>query len=177
MDVNTSMLYTIGGYAALIGLGLAVYNVSVQKSQKRGSVTQTKAQRPSQPEPRKEEKKKKQQRMESFATESQEAKQAAAKVVDQVKSIVDPTPRAQGKDLPSSSRVRFTTAFRIPTFITSHLLSPSHCLFPSLFYHFIPSTSPHPIVPGPSSFIARLQLKPAFSIRLARQLTSCIIIP
>jgi hypothetical protein len=98
MDVNTSMLYTIGGYAALIGLGFAVYNVSLQKSQKRGSVTQTKAQRPSQPEPRKEEKKKKQQRMESFATESQEAKQAAAKVVDQVKSIVDPTPRAQGKE-------------------------------------------------------------------------------
>jgi hypothetical protein len=75
-DSGMSYLYTIGGYATLFGVGYAIYHVSTQKTKKRVSTTQTKVVKTAQAEPRKEDKKKK-QRMESFASEIQEAKQAA----------------------------------------------------------------------------------------------------
>ena len=67
---NLNYLYTIGGYATLIGVGYVVYHVSTQKGRKR--VNPTKSTKPSQSEPRKEDRKKK-QRMESFASDSQES--------------------------------------------------------------------------------------------------------
>ncbi|KAI9171371.1 hypothetical protein HJFPF1_00853 [Paramyrothecium foliicola] len=75
-DSSMSYLYTIGGYATLFGVGYAIYHVSTQKNKKRLGAVQTKPLRTTQPEPRKEDKKKK-QRMESFASELQDAKQAA----------------------------------------------------------------------------------------------------
>jgi hypothetical protein len=73
---DSNYIYTVGGYAAIIGIGLAVYHVSQTKN-KRAAPAQTRVTRAVQQETRKEDKKKK-QRMESFASEIQEAKQAAA---------------------------------------------------------------------------------------------------
>lgn len=74
MADNLTYLYTIGGYAALFGIGYVVY-LSTQKN-KKPAVKITK----SSPvvEPRKEDKKKK-QRMDNFASEAQANKAAKAK--------------------------------------------------------------------------------------------------
>ncbi|KAL7913049.1 hypothetical protein GGI35DRAFT_441886 [Trichoderma velutinum] len=74
---DTNMLYTVGAYAALIGVGYAFYYVSTQKDKKKGSVTITKPAKVSQPETRKEDRKKK-QRMESFVTEQDTNKASKA---------------------------------------------------------------------------------------------------
>lgn len=77
-DTNMNYLYTIGGYATLVGVGYALYQISTQKSRKRIAAAQSKSARGSQPESKKEDKKKK-QRMESFTAESQESTAKAAK--------------------------------------------------------------------------------------------------
>lgn len=74
---DASILYTIGAYATLIGLGYAVYHISTQKDKQKGGVTITKpAKVTQQPAARKEDRKKK-QRMESYATESKSTKSDA----------------------------------------------------------------------------------------------------
>ncbi|KJZ76676.1 hypothetical protein HIM_04012 [Hirsutella minnesotensis 3608] len=77
-DANMSYLYTVGGYATLIGVGYALYHVSTQKSNKRAPTSSSKGAKPVQQEPRKEEKKKK-QRMETFASDTQAAPKAKAR--------------------------------------------------------------------------------------------------
>ncbi|KAL7946328.1 hypothetical protein V8C42DRAFT_344181 [Trichoderma barbatum] len=72
---DTNMLYTVGAYAALIGVGYAFYYVSTQKDKKKGGVTITKPAKVTQPEIRKEDRKKK-QRMESYVTD-QDANKAS----------------------------------------------------------------------------------------------------
>ena len=78
-DSSMSYVYTIGGYAALIGVGYALYHVSTQKASRRGIAAVPKAAKTNHQEPRKEDKKKK-QRMASFASEAQEASKARAHV-------------------------------------------------------------------------------------------------
>ncbi|KAF7545861.1 hypothetical protein G7Z17_g8848 [Cylindrodendrum hubeiense] len=78
MADSMNYLYTIGGYAALFGVGYVVYHVSTQKNQKRAGVPLTKAPKVVPAEPRKEEKKKKKQRMESFTSEAQGSSKKAA---------------------------------------------------------------------------------------------------
>ncbi|UKZ80783.1 hypothetical protein TrVFT333_008548 [Trichoderma virens FT-333] len=65
---DTNMIYTVGAYAALIGVGYAFYYVSTQKDKKKSTVAITKPAKVSQPETRKEDRKKK-QRMESYVTD------------------------------------------------------------------------------------------------------------
>lgn len=77
-DTNMNYLYTIGGYATLIGVGYILYQVSTQKSRRRVAAAQAKSARSGQAESKKDDKKKK-QRLESFATESQESTAKAAK--------------------------------------------------------------------------------------------------
>ncbi|KAM4055109.1 hypothetical protein HRG_005917 [Hirsutella rhossiliensis] len=67
-----SYLYTVGGYATLIGVGYALYHVSTHKANRRTAPAAPRGAKPSHQEPRKEDRKKK-QRMESFASEVQEA--------------------------------------------------------------------------------------------------------
>ncbi|KAH7328971.1 hypothetical protein B0I35DRAFT_345967 [Stachybotrys elegans] len=67
-----NLLYTIGGYATLFGVGYALYLVSTQKAKKRSATIQPKVARSSFSEPRKDDRKKK-QRMEKFASEAQES--------------------------------------------------------------------------------------------------------
>lgn len=57
---SLSYVYTVGGYAALIGIGYTLYAYSAQNARRRAGATQPRPARSSQPEPRKEEKKKKQ---------------------------------------------------------------------------------------------------------------------
>ncbi|KAI5466150.1 hypothetical protein BGZ63DRAFT_348577 [Mariannaea sp. PMI_226] len=71
-------LYTVGGYATIIGLGYVVYKVSTQKNRKRPGAAPAKSVKSAQPEPRKEDRKKK-QRLESFTSEAQESSKKAAK--------------------------------------------------------------------------------------------------
>ena len=78
VDINMGYLYTVGGYATLLGLGLIVYHVSTQKSNRRGATSANRSAKAVQPEPRKEDKKKK-QRLENFASEAQEAARAKAR--------------------------------------------------------------------------------------------------
>lgn len=78
-DANMSYVYTATAYAALFGLGYAVYHVSTQKVNRRGTVNPPRNARTPQSEPRKEDKKKK-QRLESFTSEAQEAAKAKAGV-------------------------------------------------------------------------------------------------
>ncbi|KAH7170885.1 hypothetical protein EDB81DRAFT_876899 [Dactylonectria macrodidyma] len=78
MADSMSYLYTIGGYAALLGLGYVVY-VSTQKNKKRAGAPLAKAAKALPTEPRKEEKKKKKQRMDTFASEAQESSKKAPK--------------------------------------------------------------------------------------------------
>lgn len=76
---DANMLYTIGAYATLIGLGYAVYHISTQKDKQKAIVTITKPAKVSQqPAARKEDRKKK-QRMESYVTESKSSKPEAQK--------------------------------------------------------------------------------------------------
>lgn len=78
-DTNMSYVYTATAYAALFGLGYAVYHVSTQKANRRGAVNPPRNARTVQSEPRKEDKKKK-QRLESFTSEAQEAAKTKAGV-------------------------------------------------------------------------------------------------
>ncbi|PNY26050.1 Uncharacterized protein TCAP_04020 [Tolypocladium capitatum] len=78
-DSSMSYVYTIGGYATLIGVGYALYHVSTQKGNRRGAAPVSRSAKTAHQEPRKEDKKKK-QRMESFASEAQEASKAGARV-------------------------------------------------------------------------------------------------
>lgn len=78
MADNMSYLYTVGGYATLIGVGYVLYQVSTQKSRKRAAAAQAKSARTAHPEAKKDDKKKK-QRLESFAADTQESTAKAAK--------------------------------------------------------------------------------------------------
>lgn len=73
---NTNYMYTVGGYATLIGVGYAIYQVSTRKGRRRAQAQQAKLS-VVQPEPRKEDRKKK-QRMQSFTSESQNVSTAKA---------------------------------------------------------------------------------------------------
>ena len=77
MSDNMNYLYTAGAYAALIGAGYAVYQMSTSKTRRR-IATQTKPSKTTDAEPRKEDRKKK-QRMETFSSDAQEASKKAAK--------------------------------------------------------------------------------------------------
>ncbi|KAL7937753.1 hypothetical protein V8C35DRAFT_293474 [Trichoderma chlorosporum] len=85
---DTNMLYTVGAYAALIGVGYAFYYVSTQKDKKKGAVVITKPVKVSQPETRKEDRKKK-QRMESFVTD-QDSNKASKADSQKAKAIETP---------------------------------------------------------------------------------------
>lgn len=74
-DANMSYLYTVGGYATLIGVGYALYRVSTHKVNRRGAPSASRPTKPSLQEPRKEDRKKK-QCMESFASEAHETAKA-----------------------------------------------------------------------------------------------------
>ncbi|KAK7417931.1 hypothetical protein QQX98_004233 [Neonectria punicea] len=79
MADNMSLLYTIGGYATLFGVGYIIYQVSTSKNKKRVGTTPAKVTKISPSEqPRKEDRKKK-QRMASFTSEAQESSKKAAK--------------------------------------------------------------------------------------------------
>ncbi|TWU74434.1 hypothetical protein ED733_004226 [Metarhizium rileyi] len=78
-DSNMSYMYTATAYAALLGLGFAVYHVSTQKANRRAVNNPPRSARAQQSEPRKEDRKKK-QRLESFASEAQEASKSKARV-------------------------------------------------------------------------------------------------
>ncbi|KYK57742.1 hypothetical protein DCS_04755 [Drechmeria coniospora] len=71
MADNMSYIYTIGGYATLIGLGYALYHVSTQKASKRGSTPASRTVKAPLQEVRKEGRKKK-QRLETFASDAAE---------------------------------------------------------------------------------------------------------
>jgi hypothetical protein len=77
---DASMLYTVGAYATLIGIGYAIYHISTQKDKQKGSVVITKPAKTvsQQPAVRKEDRKKK-QRMESYVTDSKSSKADAQK--------------------------------------------------------------------------------------------------
>ncbi|PHH73708.1 hypothetical protein CDD82_5309 [Ophiocordyceps australis] len=68
-DGNMNYLYTIGGYAALLGIGFTIYHLSVQKANSRRAMAINKASKNAGPEPRKEDRKKK-QRLTSFTSEA-----------------------------------------------------------------------------------------------------------
>ncbi|TFB04779.1 hypothetical protein CCMA1212_002730 [Trichoderma ghanense] len=74
---DANILYTIGAYATLIGIGYALYHVSTQKDKKKGGVAVTKTAKASQSEVRKEDRKKK-QRLESFVTDQDSSKVSKA---------------------------------------------------------------------------------------------------
>ncbi|KAI8684366.1 hypothetical protein NCS57_00102600 [Fusarium keratoplasticum] len=83
MSDDMSMLYTIAGYIAIFGVGYVAYHYSSQKHQaKAAPVRPAKTQ---QAEPRKEDRKKK-QRMETFASEAQEASKKASKAKEEAKA-------------------------------------------------------------------------------------------
>ncbi|GAB0132883.1 hypothetical protein EsDP_00001304 [Epichloe bromicola] len=84
-DSDMSYLYTIGGYAAVFGIGYAAYRISTRKANRRAPATTTKAVKSAPIEARKGDRKKK-QRLESFASEAQEALKVKA-------SAADPAPR------------------------------------------------------------------------------------
>lgn len=75
---NTNYLYTLGGYATLIGIGYALYHVSSQKAGRRSVANGTRASKTPHQEPRKEDRKKK-QRMESFVSETQGGSRASTR--------------------------------------------------------------------------------------------------
>ncbi|KAM0564365.1 hypothetical protein ACHAPJ_000578 [Fusarium lateritium] len=74
---DMSYLYTLTGYATLIGIGYITYHYSTQKARSQAKA-QTKPAKSSQAETRKEDRKKK-QRQEAFASEAQESKKSKAK--------------------------------------------------------------------------------------------------
>ncbi|KPM38074.1 hypothetical protein AK830_g8499 [Neonectria ditissima] len=79
MADNMSLLYTIGGYATLFGVGYIIYTVSTSKNKKRVGAAPAKVTKISPTEqPRKEDRKKK-QRLASFTSEAQESSKKAAK--------------------------------------------------------------------------------------------------
>lgn len=79
-DLN--LLYTVGGYAAIFGVGYAIYHLSTRPDAKRrAAVAKAKA---AQPEVRKDDRKKK-QRMEAFAQDAQSASKAALTSPPEVK--------------------------------------------------------------------------------------------
>lgn len=94
---DMSYIYTIGGYAALIGIGYVVYQVSTQKNRKRAGAASTKSVKSAQSEPRKEDRKKK-QRLETFASEVQESSKKAAKAKASSPTLETATPVAKPQD-------------------------------------------------------------------------------
>ncbi|KAG5941077.1 hypothetical protein E4U59_001931 [Claviceps monticola] len=82
-ESEMNYLYTIGGYAAVFGVGYAAYRISTRKENKRTPNNPPKGvkAKSAQPEPRKEDRKKK-QRLENFASEAQEAAKAKANVAE-----------------------------------------------------------------------------------------------
>ncbi|KAG5937160.1 hypothetical protein E4U53_000068 [Claviceps sorghi] len=89
---DMSYLYTIGGYAAVFGVGYAAYCISTRKGNKRATAIPSKGAKSPQAEPRKEDRKKK-QRLEHFASEAQNAAKAKAKTAE-----VAPWPRHAVED-------------------------------------------------------------------------------
>ncbi|KAM0667406.1 hypothetical protein ACQRIT_003556 [Beauveria bassiana] len=82
-DSGMSLVYTIGGYAALAGAGYTIYHLSTRSDAKRrAAAAKAKA---SQPEARKEDRKKK-QRKDAFAQEVQSASNAAQNAPREVKA-------------------------------------------------------------------------------------------
>ncbi|TQV97113.1 hypothetical protein V2A60_000253 [Cordyceps javanica] len=81
-ESSMNLIYTVGGYAALAGVGLTVYHLSTRPNAKtRAAAAKAKA---AQPEIRKEDRKKK-QRMEAFAQDAQSASKAAQNAPPEVK--------------------------------------------------------------------------------------------
>ncbi|KAG5930187.1 hypothetical protein E4U42_002741 [Claviceps africana] len=75
---DMSYLYTIGGYAAVFGVGYAAYRISTRKGNKRATTVPSKGAKSPQAETRKEDRKKK-QRLEHFASGAHDAAKAKAK--------------------------------------------------------------------------------------------------
>ncbi|KAG6015033.1 hypothetical protein E4U43_005857 [Claviceps pusilla] len=76
-DGDMNYLYTIGGYAAVFGVGYAAYRISTRKGSRRATTNSVKGAKGAHAEPRKEDKKKK-QRLEHFASEAHDAAKAKA---------------------------------------------------------------------------------------------------
>ncbi|KAJ4327113.1 hypothetical protein N0V84_002501 [Fusarium piperis] len=83
MSEDMSMLYTIAGYIAIFGVGYVAYHYSSQKHHAKAAPVRTA--KTQQAEPRKEDRKKK-QRMETFASEAQEASKKASKAKEEAKA-------------------------------------------------------------------------------------------
>ncbi|KHO00073.1 uncharacterized protein MAM_01996 [Metarhizium album ARSEF 1941] len=95
-DSNMSYMYTATAYAALLGLGFAIYHVSTKKANGRTAANPPRIARTRQNEPRREDRKKK-QRLETFTSEAQEASKAKARTnaaagPPPAQSSVDDTP-------------------------------------------------------------------------------------
>lgn len=101
-DTNMNYLYTAGAYAALIGLGYVLFQISTQKGRKRLS-TQAKASKAVVTEGRKEDRKKK-QRLQSFTSEAQESSKSKAKAPVQEKEPEQFLSNAPEKDESASNR-------------------------------------------------------------------------
>ncbi|KAG8421125.1 hypothetical protein J3458_003030 [Metarhizium acridum] len=86
---NMSYMYTATAYAALLGLGVAVYHVSTRRANRRAAANHPRNARPQQNEPRREDRKKK-QRQETYTSEAQEASRAKARA-----HAPEPAPRPQ----------------------------------------------------------------------------------
>ncbi|KAH6610454.1 hypothetical protein Trco_000474 [Trichoderma cornu-damae] len=99
---DASTLYTVGAYAALIGIGYAIYHVSTQKDKKKGGVAVAKTAKASQPEPRKEDRKKK-QRMESYVTDQDANK--ASKADSQKEKAAEATHKLPGHDAEKQEKI------------------------------------------------------------------------
>ncbi|KAG5980197.1 hypothetical protein E4U55_004288 [Claviceps digitariae] len=93
-DGDMNYLYTLGGYAAVFGVGYAAYRISTRKENKRATTAPAKGAKSAQAEPRKEDRKKK-QRLEHFASEAHDASKAKAKAAE-----VAPWPRHAVEDTP-----------------------------------------------------------------------------
>ncbi|KAF5125453.1 hypothetical protein E5D57_010140 [Metarhizium anisopliae] len=86
---NMSYVYTATAYAALLGLGVAVYHVSTRRANRRAAANPPRNARPQQNEPRREDRKKK-QRLENYTSDAQEAAKARARA-----HAPEPAPRPQ----------------------------------------------------------------------------------
>ncbi|KKO97677.1 hypothetical protein THAR02_10223 [Trichoderma harzianum] len=100
---DTNMLYTVGAYAALIGVGYAFYHISTQKDKKKGGVTITKPVKDSQPVTRKEDRKKK-QRMESYVTD-QDTNKASKADAQKAKAVETPQWSSNQKDAENQEKI------------------------------------------------------------------------
>lgn len=86
---NMSYVYTATAYAALLGLGVAVYQVSTRRANRRAAANPPRNAKPQQNEPRREDRKKK-QRLETYTSEAQEAARVKARA-----HAPEPAPRPQ----------------------------------------------------------------------------------